>query len=97
MGKLKRPTTARTGRLSIRIDTNRKSVIAQAAKRQGATITDFVLDNAYRVASALLVDDGQLDLTKDQVAYVFDVLDNPPAKSVAAVRKLLTQPSVLDG
>ena len=36
-------------------------------------------------------------LSKKQVAHIFEVLDHPPAKSVAAVRKLLTERSILDG
>lgn len=91
------PSAVCTSRLSIRIDTNRKAVIARAAKSQGATISDFVLDHAYQMATVLMADEGQLDLTKRQVAHIFDVLDRPPPKSVAAIRKLLKQPSVLDG
>jgi len=87
----------RESRLSIRVDAARKAVIARAAKRQGSTISEFVLENAYQVANVLLADDGPSLLTKKQVAYIFDVLDHPPAKSVAAVRKLLKEPSVLDG
>lgn len=92
-----RTATVREGRLSIRVDSARKTVIARAAKRQGSTISEFVLENAFQMASVLLADEGKLPLTKKHVAHIFDVLDNPPAKSVAAVRKLLKEPSVLDG
>ena len=92
-----RTMVTRESRLSIRVDAARKAVIARAAKRQGSTISEFVLENAYQVANVLLADEGPSLLTKKQVAYIFDVLDHPPAKSVAAVRKLLKEPSVLDG
>jgi uncharacterized protein (DUF1778 family) len=84
-------------RLSIRVDPERKAVIARAAELHGRTISDFVLDNAYQVASELLVDEGTIVLSKKQVAHIFDVLDDPPDTSVAAVRKLLTERSILDG
>jgi len=84
-------------RLSIRIDSQRKAVIARAAERQGTTISDFVLDNAYQMASELLSDEGKISLSRKQVAHIFDVLDNPPPKSLAALRKLISEPSVLDG
>jgi uncharacterized protein (DUF1778 family) len=84
-------------RLSIRVDPARKAVIARAAKRRGDTISDFVLENAYQMATELLADEGTISLTRKQVAHVFEVLDHPPAQSIAAVRKLLTERSALDG
>lgn len=61
------------------------------------TISDFVLENAYQMATELLADEGTVVLSKKQVAHIFEVLDRPPAKSVAAIRKLLTERSILDG
>jgi uncharacterized protein (DUF1778 family) len=84
-------------RLSIRVDPERKAVIARAAKQQGHTISDFVLENAYQLATELLADEGAFVLTKSQVAHIVEVLDHPPAKGVAAIRKLLTERSILDG
>jgi len=84
-------------RLSIRVDLARKAVIARAAKLQGDTISDFVLENAYQMATELLVDEGAISLSKKQLAHIFETLDHPPAKSVAAIRKLLTERSILDG
>jgi uncharacterized protein (DUF1778 family) len=84
-------------RLSIRVDPERKAVIARAAKQNGDTISDFVLENAYQMATVLLGDEGTISLSKKQVAHIFEVLDHPPAESVAAVRKLLTERSILDG
>jgi uncharacterized protein (DUF1778 family) len=90
-------SATKESRLSIRVDSKRKAVIARAARQHGHTISDFVLENAYRVAAELLADEGTITLSKKQVAHIFDVLDHPPAKSVAAVRKLLTERSILDG
>ena len=84
-------------RLSIRVDPARKAVIARAAKQHGHTISDFVVENAYQMAAELLADEGPIDLTRKQIAHIFEVLDHPPAKSVAAIRKLLTERSILDG
>jgi uncharacterized protein (DUF1778 family) len=84
-------------RLSIRVDPARKAIIARAAKQHGNTISDFVLENAYQMATELLADEGTISLSKKQLAHLFATLDHPPAKSVAAVRKLLRERSVLDG
>jgi len=97
MAKKKAALSNKVSRLSIRVDPGRKAVIARAAKQHGHTISDFVLENAYQMANELLADSGTIELSKKQVAHIFEVLDQPPAKSVAAVRKLLTERSILDG
>lgn len=97
MGRNKSASANKVSRLSIRVDPERKAVIARAAKQHGRTISDFVLENAHQMAAELLADEGTIALSKKQVAHIFAVLDQPPAKSVAAVRKLLTERSILDG
>jgi hypothetical protein len=41
--------------------------------------------------------EGTVSLSKEQVTHIFEVLDHPPAKNVALVRKLLAERSILDG
>ena len=83
-------------RLSIRVDSARKTVIARAARQHGDTLSDFVLENAYQIATELLADEGEISLSKKQLAHIFETLDHPPPASVAAVRKLLMERSILD-
>jgi len=97
MAKNQSTATNKESRLSIRVDAARKAVIARAAKQHGDTISDFVLENAYQVATVLLADAEAISLSRKQIAHIFETLDHPPAKSVAAVRKLLSERSVLDG
>lgn len=97
MTQRRKASSGRDSRLSIRVDAARKAVIARAAKQHGETLSDFVLENAYQVAAELLVDEGPVSLTRKQLAHVFETLDNPPPTSAAAVRKLLTERSILDG
>jgi uncharacterized protein (DUF1778 family) len=96
MGKSQSAST-RESRLSIRVDARRKAVIARAAKRHGDTLSDFVLENAYQIATELLADEEAISLSRKQLAHIFETLDHPPVKSVAAVRKLLSDRSILDG
>ena len=96
MVKRRKEGSAQQSRLSIRIDAARKAVLARAAKQHGETLSDFVLENAYQVATDLLADEGPVSLTRKQLAHVFETLDNPPPTSVAAVRKLLTERSIFD-
>ena len=84
-------------RLTIRVDAARQAVSTRAAKPHGETLGDVVLENAYRMATELLADEGTVSLGKKQIARIFETLDNPPSTSVAAVRKLLFERSILDG
>ena len=97
MAKSNSTSASTETRLSIRVDPRRKAVIARAAKQHGHTLSDFVLEHASQMATELLADEGTIELSKQQVAHIFEVLDRPPAKSIAAVRKLLTERSILDG
>ena len=97
MPQRRKEDSTQESRLSIRVDAVRKSVIARAAKQRGETLSEFVLENAYQVATELLADEGPVSLTRKQLAHIFETLDNPPPTSVAAVRKLLTERSILDG
>lgn len=97
MPKNRTPSTNKDSRLSIRVDSRRKAVIARAARHGGHTISDFVLENAFQMATELLADEEGTSLNRKQVAHIFETLDHPPVKSVAAVRKLLSDRSVLDG
>lgn len=97
MEKGRSESSSKETRLSIRVDAARKAVIARAAKQYGDTLTEFVLENAYQMASELLADTEAISLSKKQVAHIFEMLDRPPPASVAAIRKLLTERSILDG
>jgi uncharacterized protein (DUF1778 family) len=97
MGKNRSTASTRESRLSIRVDSARKAIIARAAKRQGVTLSDFVLENAYQMATELLADEEAISLSRKQLAHIFETLDRPPATSVAAVRKLLSERLILDG
>ena len=97
MAKRRRTPTSKETKLSIRVDAARKAVIARAEKQLGNTISNFALENAYQVATELLADEQAISLSRKQLAHIFETLDHPPAKSVAAVRKLLSEPSILDG
>jgi uncharacterized protein (DUF1778 family) len=98
MAKSNSLSSNKESRLSIRVDPARKAVIARAAKQHaGGNISEFVVENSYQLAVELLADEGAVALSKKQVAHILEVLDHPPAKSVAAVRRLLTERSILDG
>jgi uncharacterized protein (DUF1778 family) len=59
-------------------------------------LSEFVPDQTDSILRELLNDDEPLTLSKRDIAHLFKVLDNPPARKVAAIRKLLFEPSVLE-
>ena len=84
-------------RVSRSLDKHDHEASRALAHLERAIALDPELEHAYQMAAELLADEGTIDLSKKQVAHIFEVLDHPPAKSVAAVRKLLTERSILDG
>lgn len=97
MSKSRAIRAAKEARLSIRVAAAWRAVIARAAKLHGDTISNFVLENADQMATELLADEGVVSLGKKQLARIFEALDHPSTKSAAAIRKLLSERSVLDG
>ena len=71
-------------------------MIARAAQIGQTTITDFVVNQAFQAASQMVADETQLLMTPDQFKQFCRALDSPPARNLKAMRKLLTEPSVLD-
>ena len=58
MAKIHSTSSKKETRLSIRVDPERKAVIARTAKLHGHTISSIVLENAYQMATELLADEG---------------------------------------
>ena len=85
----------REKRLSIRITSDRKDLIAKAAKKEHKNISDFVLENALSAAEAIVRDDANFELDKKQWDSFTAALDAPP-RDIPALRKLLTERSVFD-
>lgn len=83
-------------RLSIRINPHQKAVIMRAAQLKHKSISDFVLENAYNVASEILIDDVQITMSKEQFEEFSRILDSPPQKNVEAFMRMMNKPSVLN-
>ena len=86
----------RETRISVRVDPDRKAVIARAARIRHTTISDFVLENAYNAASEVLADEAQVVMTDKQFKHFCRALDNPPPENLAKMKKLLNTTTLLD-
>ncbi|MFY9221949.1 MAG: DUF1778 domain-containing protein [Blastocatellia bacterium] len=82
-------------RLNLRVTSHQKEVIAKAAELKQTTMSDFIMEKAYQAASEILAEQTHFELPTDKWEEFCAALDAPP-REIPALRKLLTQPSVLD-
>lgn len=66
-------------RMSLRIDSEDKSLLMRAAALQHVNLTEFVIRNAVAIARQLIEEKERLELSARDSLYVLDLLDNPPA------------------
>lgn len=83
-------------RINIRVDTQRKAVIARAAQLRHTTLSDFVLETAYQSASEIIADETSITMTKVQFEHLCNILDNPPQVSRTKLQTLLNKKTVFD-
>jgi uncharacterized protein (DUF1778 family) len=63
--------------LSVRSDVC--ALIDRAAKAEGKTLSDFMIDAAKRSAEELLLDQGRVRVDQKTYDYFLEVLDRPPS------------------
>lgn len=85
----------KVARLNLRATTHQKEIIAKAAELKQTTMSDFIMEKAYQAASEILAEQTQFILSAEKWAEFCEALDAPP-RQIPALRKLLTQPSILD-
>jgi uncharacterized protein (DUF1778 family) len=89
-------STAKEIRISMRIDPDRKAMIARAAHLQHKTLSDFVIDHAYQIASNIVAEEATLTMTEKQFDHFCQLLDQPPLENIQRMRNLLNKKTVLD-
>ena len=92
---IRKASTQKESRFSIRASTTQKRVIAEAARIKDTTISDFVLEQSLTAAQHVLADQVQFRLPKKQWQAFCDALDAPP-KRIPVLRRLLTKPGLFD-
>jgi uncharacterized protein (DUF1778 family) len=93
---MRKASTQKASRFSIRASATQKKVIAEAARIKETTISDFVLEQSLTAAQQVIADQVQFRLPKKQWREFCDALDAPP-KSIPALGKLLTKAGLFDG
>ena len=92
---MRKASTQKVSRFSIRASATQKSVIAEAARIKDTTISDFVLEQSLTAAQHIIADQVHFRLSKKQWKEFCDVLDATP-KTIPALRRLLNKPGPFD-
>lgn len=90
---MRKASTQKASRFSIRASATQKKVIAEAARIKDTTISDFVLEQSLTAAQLVIADQVYFKLPKKQWKQFCEALDAPP-KTIPALRRLLTKPGL---
>ncbi len=82
-------------RINLRATSVQESLIRAAADRRGVSLTEFVLESACTKAEEAMADQVHFVLSPRQWKAFDDALERP-ARVKPRLRKLLTEPSVLE-
>ena len=90
--KMRKASTQQASRLSIRVSSTQKRVIAEAARIKDTTISDFVLEHSLTAAQQIIANQVQFRLPQKQWKQFCNALDAPP-KTIPTLRRLLNKPN----
>lgn len=82
-------------RINLRATSFQESLIRAAADKRGLSMTDFVLESACTRAEETIADQVHFVLSDKQWKAFNDALERP-ARVRPRLRKLLTEPSILE-
>jgi uncharacterized protein (DUF1778 family) len=83
------------GRIAVRASREERELIAQASRASATTVSDFVLRASIAQAADVLAERREFRLPPDQWDAFVAMLDRP-AVAKPRLRRLLTEPSILD-
>lgn len=69
--------TTRSARLGLRATPQQETVLRRAADVAHKSLTDFILDAAYRAAEQTLLDQRIFVVSSSQYQALLDILDRP--------------------
>ncbi|WP_394752612.1 DUF1778 domain-containing protein [Crenothrix sp.] len=84
-------TETETQAVNLRVRSDIRSLIDRAAKAQGKTRSDFMIDAARRAAEDTLLDQALVRVDQKTYAYFLEILDTPPNN--AGFERLMAAPT----
>ncbi|WP_083969727.1 DUF1778 domain-containing protein [Kerstersia gyiorum] len=88
-------TTMRSRRISFRVRPQQQAALRRAAEASHKSLTDFILDSAYRAAEQTLLDQRLSLVAGSQSQTLLDLLDRP-AQVNAGLQNLFSRPTPWD-
>ena len=82
-------------RIALRASVRERELLYEASRTAVTSVSQFVLDAATVAAQSVLADRTRFELPAERWAEFVDLLDRPPVDK-PRLRRLLTEPSVLD-
>lgn len=89
------PRPLKTRRINARISDAEEALLRKGAHRKGQTVTEFIVQSACAVAELELAEQKEFVLPPAQWQAFLAALDKP-TKPNPALRRLLTEPSVIE-
>ncbi|MBR0574457.1 DUF1778 domain-containing protein [Pasteurella atlantica] len=83
-------------RISIRISRDDKEILQKATLLSKTTITDFVLKHVLYNAKEIVKEHEESSLSKNDLAFIMDLLDNPPAPNERLMKAAKTAQDLYD-
>ncbi len=83
-------------RIALRATVRERELLYQASRVRESTLSEFVLGAATVEAQQVLADRTRFELPPEDWDRFVELLDRPPVDK-PRLRRLLTEPSVLDG
>jgi uncharacterized protein (DUF1778 family) len=72
------PTTEDKSRVTARVPAAMRATLEEAARIQGATLNQFLVQSAYQEAQRILERETVLRLSQRDACKMFDLLEHPP-------------------
>lgn len=89
------PRPGKSGRLMLRVSPEQKRILQQAAQIQSTSMTNFILQQSCEAAKEVVAAELRIVLDAEQWRAFSEALDSP-RRDHEGMRRLLTEPSVLD-
>jgi len=85
----------KTARLGLRATPEQEQILRRAAEMSRKSLTEFILDSAYRAAEETLLDQRLFLVEGDRYQSLMEMLDRPPADN-PGLRDLFAQKAPWD-
>ena len=87
---------AATARLEFRLTESQRTLISAGAEAKGVNRSEFLLDSACKEAQQVLADRQQFTISPERYNAFVEALDSRPVRDKPRLRRLLSEPSLLD-